>query len=138
MMNEFSFEKKATVEDIEELSNLSDEALKKLDIPETARQELLMALDEAITNTVLHGYSGKGGLVKIVIRRKDDLVTLELIDGGKKFDPTRYPEPNLNVPIEERQIGGMGVPLIKKLTDGMEYHYVDAENHLILFKKTGG
>jgi len=137
-MSKCIIEKKVLPADIEEMSNLSDLALKKLDIPETARQELMMALDEAITNIVLHGYSGKKGNVKIIIDRVNDCVTVELIDSGVKFDPTRYPELDVNVPIEERKAGGMGVELVRKFTDETRYYHRDGANHFILIKKTGG
>ena len=136
-MSECIIEKKAIAENIEELSSLSDLALQKLNIPENSRQELMMALDEAITNIVIHGYSLKEGDIRIVIGRKNEYVTVELVDSGKEFDPTTYPEPDLNVPIEERKVGGMGVPLIRKFTDGIEYHSCNGINHFILTKKIG-
>jgi len=136
-MSECIIEKKAIAENIEELSSLSDLALQKLNIPENSRQELMMALDEAITNIVIHGYSLKEGDIRIVIGRKNEYVTVELVDSGRKFDPTTYPEPDLNVPIEERKVGGMGVPLIRKFTDGIEYHSSNGINHFILTKKIG-
>ena len=136
-MSECIIEKKAITDNIEELSTLSDLALQKFNIPENKRQELMMALDEAITNIVLHGYSGKDGDIKIVIARKNEYVTVELVDSGRVFDPTTFPEPDLNVPIEERKIGGMGVLLIRKFTDGMEYYHSNGINHFILTKKTG-
>ncbi|OGV58598.1 MAG: hypothetical protein A2X45_01705 [Lentisphaerae bacterium GWF2_50_93] len=137
-MNECIIERKALPENIEEMSTLSDLALQKFNIPENSRQELLMALDEAITNIILHGYSGKEGSVKIIIGREIDRVAVELVDSGVKFDPTMQPEPDLNVPIDERKAGGMGVPLMRKFTDEMRYYHRDGANHFILIKKTGG
>ena len=136
-MSECIIEKRALAGNIEELSTLSDLALKKFNIPENSRQELMMALDEAITNIVLHGYSAKKGDIRIVIGRENDYVSVELIDSGKKFNPTRHPEPDVNVPIEERKAGGMGVQLMRKFTDGMRYHHNDGKNHFILTKKIG-
>lgn len=137
-MSECMVEKKALAENIESLSNFSELALRKFEIPEDRRQELLMALDEAITNIVMHSYGEEKGNIKIVIREEGKCVEVELIDSGKLFDPTRYPEPDLNVPLEERQAGGMGVPLIRKLTDGMKYYHRDGNNHFILTKNIGG
>ncbi len=136
-MCECIIEKKAVSENIEEISSLADIALAGLNMSEKFRNELIMALDEAVTNVVLHGYSGKDGNIKIIINRSNNVVSLELVDTGVKFNPTTYPEPNLKVPIEERKAGGMGVQLVRKFTDDMKYYYKDGENHLILIKKTG-
>lgn len=137
-MHECIIEKNAIAENIEEMSNLSEAALRKFNMPEDRLQELLMALDEVITNIVIHGYSGRGGALKIIIQGEKDHVSVELVDNGIKFDPTKSPEPDLDVPIEERKIGGMGVPLVRKFTDELRYRHVDGENHFVLIKKTGG
>ncbi len=137
-MNGCVIEKKAVAGNIEEMSALSDQALQKFNISETARQELMMALDEAITNIVMHGYAGSEGDLKIIISGEKDCVSVELVDRARKFDPTKHPEPDFNVPIEQRKAGGMGVQLMRKFTDGIRYFHSDGANHFILIKKTGG
>ncbi len=139
-MNKYMIEKKALPENIESLSNFSDLSLRKFGMPEDKLQELLMALDEAITNIVMYSYGKEKekGNVKIIVGLEDECAVVEVIDQGKKFDPTLCPEPDLNVPLEERQAGGMGVQLIRKLTDSMRYYNIEGSNHFILTKKIGG
>lgn len=127
----------ATSGDIEALSNGVELELRGLGIPEERLQELLMAVDEAITNIVMYGYDGEAGPIRITVKRGEGCVTVEIVDGGREFDPTKHPAPRLDVPLEERQIGGMGVQLMRRMTDGMEYRRKDGFNHFTLMKRTG-
>jgi serine/threonine-protein kinase RsbW len=128
-------EKKALAPNIEALSSFADESLRKSGLSDDRRQELMMALDEAITNVVMHSYGRRKGNLRIEIRSDGDAVEVELTDQGKAFDPTAYPEPDLNIPLEERRAGGMGVPLMKRLADGLKYYRENGRNHFILRKK---
>ncbi len=130
-------EGRALAESIEGLSNGVELELRGLGVPEERLQELLMAVDEAITNIVMYGYDGERGDIRISTRLENDCVAVEIVDGGREFDPTKHPAPKLDVPLEERQIGGMGVQLMRRMTDGMEYHRKDGFNHFILRKRTG-
>jgi anti-sigma regulatory factor (Ser/Thr protein kinase) len=136
-MSDCMIEKTASPENIECFGLFSEKALRQFKLPEEKLQELLMALDEAVTNISMHAYGDPKGSLKIVVSGDADEVSVELIDNGKAFDPTKFPEHDLNVPIEERQVGGMGVQLMKKLSDGMRYFRKDNQNHFILTKKTG-
>jgi anti-sigma regulatory factor (Ser/Thr protein kinase) len=137
-MKNFEIDKPATMDNIEEISCFIDRSLAKLGLPENARQELMMAVDEAITNVIMYAYGAGTGNIRVVVCGNADQVSVELIDGGKAFDPTKQPEPDLDVPIEERAIGGMGLPLMRGFTDSLRYFRKDESNHFILTKKIGG
>lgn len=134
-MNEFAVEKTALPENIETLSVFSEEKLRGMNFPENKIFELLMALDEAITNIVMYAYEGEKGSIEIRIRPEDEFVAVELIDSGKAFDPTMQPEPNLEVPIEERRIGGMGIAIVKRFTEDIKYYRKNGKNHFIIKKR---
>jgi len=82
-----------------------------------ATEEIVLALDEALTNVIRHAYSGKSGPMKVVFRDFPDRTELTVEDRGARFDPTRIPEPKL--PREKP--GGLGVYFIKKIMDEMIY-----------------
>jgi len=63
----------------------------------------------------------------------EDALTIEMVDDGKPFDPlTDAPVPDVNAPMEERPIGGLGVFLVRKLMDELTYRREEGRNHLTL------
>lgn len=136
-MNEYVIEKTATDQNIRVLSDFAENALRDLHIPENPRQELIMAMDEAVTNIVSYAYGAEKGKIRLEIGHEGECLKLEIVDQGKEFDPTTHPEPDLNVPIEDRPAGGMGIELARKLTDRMRYFRENGDNHLVLIKKIG-
>lgn len=97
--------------------------------------DLIQAVDEAATNIIVHGYGDKAGMIEIEIRSQPGLLTVFLRDNAPPFDPTQVPKPNINLPLEQRPIGGLGVHLIRHCVD--EFHHdlqKDGGNELILMK----
>ena len=87
------------------------------------RQHFLnIALDELVTNTLHHGQQGNPScLISVTVEDLDGLLTLVIRDTGPEFDPTRTKTPALSESIEERQIGGLGIHLVRRLSDTFEY-----------------
>jgi serine/threonine-protein kinase RsbW len=83
--------------------------------------DLMQAVDEAATNTIVHGYAGRPGWIDLalVVNGGDIVVTLE--DVAPAFDPTARPEPDMTVPALVRGPGGMGVHLMRLATDDLAY-----------------
>lgn len=81
-----------------------------------------VAVDEICTNTVLHGYNGDASRTFVVEGwREAKRVAFIVTEWGKPFDPQIIPEPDLESPLESRPIGGLGLYLVRKLTDNFEY-----------------
>ena len=83
--------------------------------------ELVLAVEEAVTNIILHGYAGKQGVITILIQPYDGSVEIVLQDDAPPFDPTGVPAPRLDLPLEERPLGGLGVFIMRKHSDEMTY-----------------
>ena len=64
-------------------------------------------------------------------------LTLEFIDNGMEFNPLLKENPEIPSNIDEVQLGGLGIFLTKELSDELEYHYENSENHLKIIKKVG-
>lgn len=98
--------------------------------------QLALALEEAVANVVNHGLPGSPPPYRITVRLKIDAdsVAAEVIDSGRPFDPTGAPAPDLSLPLEERQPGGLGVHLMRKLMDGLDYRRSGDRNILRLHK----
>ena len=100
---------------------------------------MLLAVDEAVTNTVVHGYKGREGSVEIEVGREGHALVIRLRDEAPPFDPTSVPSPDLTLPLEERALDGMGVYLIRQATDEMRHRTtLQQGNELTLVKRRIG
>ena len=100
-----------------------------------ALAEFKIVVDEAVTNIILHSDGGKGNELEITIAPLDDAIEIIIRDQAAPFNSSAVVEPMLNNPLEDRPYGGMGLYLIRKLTDNAEYSYIpDQGNELRLLK----
>jgi len=106
-------------------------------LDETATYTVLVAVDEACTNIIEHAYGGEGrGDIQCACDVKDDSLTITLRDWGDPFDPASVPEPDFNVPLQELQLRGVGLVLMKKIMDGIIFSSTpDGENMLTMIKR---
>ena len=97
---------------------------------------LNVALDEAVSNAINHGYdAGMRGEIAVRLRRETDRVEVEVEDDGRPFDPLQVPPPDLTLPLERRPIGGLGIHLIRNLMDEVSYARRDGRNVLKMAKR---
>ena len=97
--------------------------------------ELELAMDEAVTNIIMHGYPDRDGRIEIGARSDEDSLTLRIVDRGIPFDPIHAQSPDLDTsPLERDKAGGFGVYLIRQLVDDMRYQRTDGVNELTLIK----
>ena len=94
-------------------------------------EEILLAVDEALTNIIRHAYQGKSGKMTVSVLASDDKIEIVLEDWGEKFDPTQVPSPEL----PRHRPGGLGIHFIRTIMDQVIYegHKVDG-NRLRLIK----
>src|SRR5690625_3826393 len=98
-------------------------------------QQLNLALDELVTNAIQYGFeNGKKGLIEIELERDEKQVTAILSDNGRSFDPFQTAEPDISLPVEERQVGGLGVFLVRQLMDEYSYRREKNRNRIRLSK----
>jgi anti-sigma regulatory factor (Ser/Thr protein kinase) len=83
--------------------------------------DVVQAVDESVTNIIKHGYRGQGGVVEVAVGTDGPALVVRLRDNAPSFDPTLVPTPDLDVPIERRRLGGMGVYLTRELTDEVRH-----------------
>jgi serine/threonine-protein kinase RsbW len=97
---------------------------------------LILAVDEAVSNIIAHGYQGQGGTVEIEVSRERDALLIRLRDEAAPFDPTSVPPPDLTVPLEQRAAGGLGIHLIRQIMDEMTHRVTpQGGNELTLVKR---
>lgn len=78
---------------------------------------LMLAVDEAMTNVIVHGYQKGPGSIELAVRCEGDTLVIRLRDQAPVFDPTTVPPPDLSIPIIDRALGGMGIHLIRQSVD---------------------
>jgi len=126
----------AKLENLKKVMAFADEKLEALDCPLKKQMQLAVALEELFVNIAHYAYKGKDGNVEIQIETEENpsAVKITLIDTGNPFNPLKREVPDISLPAEQRQIGGLGIYLARKNTDGMEYRYEDGKNILTVRK----
>jgi serine/threonine-protein kinase RsbW len=96
---------------------------------------LNLVLEEALTNIILYGFEDESKhSIEVNFRKSADDLTITIIDDGKEYDPTLKEDPDIMLPVEERPVGGLGIFLIKKIMNSVEYRRIENKNYLILIK----
>ncbi len=97
--------------------------------------DIRLAVDEAYTNIIKHAYNNdEHKTVDIELGYNSSKFWVSLLDTGDAFDPTMYSKPNVRKKIKEKKRGGVGVYLIKKLMDDVEYHTKGSVNEIRMTK----
>ena len=92
---------------------------------------LNLVLEEVVSNIIRHGYGGReDGEVSLAIRFAPEAIAVTVEDQGMPFNPLEHPDPDLTTPLEEREVGGLGVYLVRKLTDELDYRSEGGRNIL--------
>ena len=92
-----------------------------------------LATEEAVVNVVRYAYPHGEGKVRLRCMGEGDRFVIEVTDWGVPFDSTAQPEPDVTSPLERRPIGGLGIHLMRNMTDEISYKWEDGQNILSLF-----
>jgi anti-sigma regulatory factor (Ser/Thr protein kinase) len=133
-------ERKLTVpgryDQLEQVCDFVTRAAQAAGLSEAAASRCQLAVDEACTNIIEHGYEGEDrGLIEIVCEPLDGELTITIQDWAKRFDPSSVPEPKLNVSVEDMGIGGLGIYFMRQVMDAVEFSYENGGNKLVLIKR---
>ena len=129
----------AVVENIETVTAFVNAELEAIGCSMKIQIQLDVAIDELFGNIAHYAYGDDRGTATVQIAFDEDLhtVTLTFIDSGIPFDPLKKDDPDTTLSAKERSIGGLGIFLVKKTMDQMEYRYEDGHNILSITKKLG-
>ncbi len=99
--------------------------------------QLNVVLEEIVSNVINYAYAGKPKDTTLEVRvdYTPPVLKLEVEDEGKTFDPSKVETPDITLPAEERNIGGLGIHMVKTMMDTIDYEYRNNKNVLILTKK---
>lgn len=93
-----------------------------------------LVVEEIVVNIVDYAYPEGNGYLEVCINSDGKELTIEFRDHGIPFNPLEQSKPDLDIPLEERSIGGLGIFLTKEMMDNVEYRYEQDENILIIKK----
>lgn len=134
-MNELTVD--ATVENIPTVTDFVDEQLQSYGCPMKAQMQIDIAIDELLSNIAYYAYSSGSGTVTIRVEIAEEplSVLITFIDNGVPYDPLKKEDPDTTLSADKRDIGGLGIYMVKKSMDGVEYEYKDGQNVLKITKK---
>ena len=126
----------ATIESIPEVTAFVDEQLEALDCPIKAQMQIDIAIDELFSNIAHYAYHPEVGPATVRVEVMEDpmAVVITFIDNGVPYDPLSTADPDITLSAEERQIGGLGIYMVKKSIDEVVYEYKNGQNILRIKK----
>ncbi len=125
----------ATFDNIPVVTDFVETELEALECPLKARMQIDVAIDELISNIARYAYKPDVGPVTIQVDVRDaSTVVITFIDNGKPYDPLAKEDPNTTLSAAEREIGGLGIFVVKKTMDDVSYEYKNGQNILRIKK----
>ena len=133
-------EKKLVIKnEISEISKLAifiEELGEELNLTPDLVFNLNLVLEEAVSNVILYAYPKEESQeISLSAKMSGSNLVFVLTDSGKEFDPTQAPDADITLSAEERQIGGLGIFLIRQIMNTVEYQRIDGKNILTLGKQ---
>lgn len=103
---------------------------------EALRFKIQLSIEEVVENVVHYAYDGGIGWLEVSTHLDNDslILTVELRDAGVPFNPLEQPDPDITLTAENREVGGLGIFLCKKLMDNISYRYENGNNVLTMTK----
>lgn len=122
MSERLEFERDGSLENLHALREFVVSACQGIGVDQSVCFAMELAVDEACTNIVTHGYAGElPGPIHLTFQSVNGEVVVTITDYGRPFSPDEAPPPDLDSNWEERRIGGLGVYLMRKVMDEVEY-----------------
>ena len=123
------------VQEVPKLAAFVDEICEAVGIDMSSAMKMNLAIEEAVVNVMNYAYPlGTKGEVRIEAKAHEGYVEFVISDDGKPFNPTEVKDADTTLSVEERDIGGLGIFLVKHYMDKVKYKYVDGQNVLTLRK----
>ena len=136
--NKFKLKVEATLQNLSVISSLVSEAMKKAGMDAAIIARVLLAVDEACTNIALYAYPARKGHIRIAcwLDHSDFVISIE--DKGRPFNPCSVPPPDVDVNLEDRRVGGLGIYFMRKFMDEISYKYDPRTGNQLTMRKHVG
>lgn len=135
MTQRFQITRAAELKSLQVFRGFITECCARYDIPNDTVLDLKLAVDEACTNIIEHGYKGMDpGSIILSFRIESDRILVQITDFGHVFEPADAPKPDVEAALEDRPLGGLGLFLIYQTMDNIDYQSSDDGNTLTFTK----
>lgn len=126
----------AKTERLEAVINFIGAELAANRCPPKAQTQIEIAVEEIYINIASYAYRPKDGeaTIRCTVGGEPLQVTVQFLDGGKPYNPLEKKDPDITLAADEREIGGLGIFMVKKSMDSIDYAYVDGKNILTIKK----
>lgn len=127
----------ATLENMEQIQSFIESELEQNDCPMKAAVQISVAVEEIYVNIARYAYNPEIGeaTVRCAVGGDPLQVTIQFLDHGKPFNPLAKEDADTTLSAEERDIGGLGILMVKKSMDQVDYEYKEGKNILTIHKK---
>ncbi len=123
-------------ENLEDISQMVGQAAEHAGLDDSGVYAVQLAVDEACTNIIEHAYGGEGrGLIDVTTEVTPTSLVVQLRDFGRPFDPASIPVPQTNLPLEEIQPRGIGLFLIRKMMDEINFEFSEDQGNILTMIK---
>jgi anti-sigma regulatory factor (Ser/Thr protein kinase) len=123
------------IAEVERLSTIFDAFAAEHEMPPEMAYCVSLSLDEIVSNVIRHGYDRRAHEIVVRLALDDGAMTVQVEDEGKPFDPLSAPPPDLDRPIEERGVGGLGIHIVRHMMDVLDYRREGNRNLLTMAKR---
>lgn len=122
---------------LERITSFVDEMLDRVECPVKVKMKLDIAVDEILSNIIQYAYYPATGTVtvRLEILREPLTACVTFIDQGTPYNPLTAKEPDVSLSAEDRQVGGLGIYLVRKSMDEVSYEYEAGKNILTIKKR---
>jgi anti-sigma regulatory factor (Ser/Thr protein kinase) len=129
----------ANIENLDTMLEFINTVIERADCPPSHQGRINVAADEIFMNIANYAYHPETGTVDVIVSADAGDIILRFEDSGKPFNPLNdAPEPDLDKPLMERDIGGLGIFMVKQMMDEVSYEYANNKNILTMCKKIQG
>ena len=127
---------KNDVHEVSKFSAFIKSVMEKLNVEKSLARQFRLAVEEAVVNVIDYAYpAGQEGDIEVRMMFDGETLKTVIIDSGVAFDPTAKERVDTSLSAEDRQIGGLGILLVRELMDSINYERADGQNFLTLIKK---
>ena len=126
----------ATLDDIPVVTDFIEKTLEDIGCPEEFKYKVDIIVDEIFSNICNYAYGGEAGVAAIIVEETQDPHGIRIIfaDRGVPYNPLEKKDPDISVALEDREIGGLGIFMVKQCVDEMAYNYTNGRNILTVKK----
>ena len=107
------------------------ETSRSLGAGDLALRDLQLAVDEVCSNSIRHGYGGRDGQIEVTVERAAQSIKVVVRDWGRAFEPEQVPVPDLQLPLEQRSLGGLGLFIVQQVMDEVRFEFNDSKGNSV-------